>query len=200
MRLTPLKKLFNDTGLRWLWLTLLCLIIDQVSKQWVAGTFDYRETLSVLPFFNLTYVHNPGAAFSFLADQGGWQRWFFTAIAAIASIVFLVWMAKTPKQQRLLSIAFALILSGAVGNLIDRVLFGYVIDFLDFHWAGFHFAAFNIADSVIFIGAALMIFESFTNKEDNQEANKDANLKANIESQNESDDEEQKNKTNKVKS
>ncbi|WP_367241208.1 signal peptidase II [Colwellia sp.] len=195
-----MKKLFNDTGLRWLWLTLLCLIIDQVSKQWVAGTFDYRETLSVLPFFNLTYVHNPGAAFSFLADQGGWQRWFFTAIAAIASIVFLVWMAKTPKQQRLLSIAFALILSGAVGNLIDRVLFGYVIDFLDFHWAGFHFAAFNIADSVIFIGAALMIFESFTNKEDNQEANKDANLKANIESQNESDDEEQKNKTNKVKS
>ena len=200
MRLTPLKKLFNDTGLRWLWLTLLCLIIDQVSKHWVAGTFDYRETLSVLPFFNLTYVHNPGAAFSFLADQGGWQRWFFTAIAAIASIVFLVWMAKTPKQQRLLSISFALILSGAVGNLIDRVLFGYVIDFLDFHWAGFHFAAFNIADSVIFIGAALMIFESFTNKEDNQEANKDANLKANIESQNESDDEEQKNKTNKVKS
>ena len=200
MRLTPLKKLFNDTGLRWLWLTLLCLIIDQVSKQWVAGTFDYRETLSVLPFFNLTYVHNPGAAFSFLADQGGWQRWFFTAIAAIASIVFLVWMAKTPKQQRLLSISFALILSGAVGNLIDRVLFGYVIDFLDFHWAGYHFAAFNIADSVIFIGAALMIFESFTNKEDNQEANKDANLKANIESKNESDNEEQKNKTNKVKS
>ena len=200
MRLTPLTKLFNDTGLRWLWLTLLCLIIDQVSKQWVAGTFDYRETLSVLPFFNLTYVHNPGAAFSFLADQGGWQRWFFTAVAAIASIVFLIWMAKTPKQQRLLSISFALILSGAVGNLIDRVLFGYVIDFLDFHWAGYHFAAFNIADSVIFIGAALMIFESFTNKEDNQEANKDANLKANIESQNESDDEEQKNKTNKVKS
>ena len=200
MRLTPLKKLFNDTGLRWLWLTLLCLIIDQVSKQWVAGTFDYRETLSVLPFFNLTYVHNPGAAFSFLADQGGWQRWFFTAVAAIASIVFLIWMAKTPKQQRLLSISFALILSGAVGNLIDRVLFGYVIDFLDFHWAGYHFAAFNIADSVIFIGAALMIFESFTNKEDNQEANKDANLKANIESKNESDNEEQKNKTNKVNS
>ncbi|WP_291614470.1 signal peptidase II [Colwellia sp.] len=195
-----MKKLFNDTGLRWLWLTLLCLIIDQVSKQWVAGTFDYRETLSVLPFFNLTYVHNPGAAFSFLADQGGWQRWFFTAVAAIASIVFLIWMAKTPKQQRLLSISFALILSGAVGNLIDRVLFGYVIDFLDFHWAGYHFAAFNIADSVIFIGAALMIFESFTNKEDNQEANKDANLKANIESKNESDNEEQKNKTNKVKS
>jgi signal peptidase II len=156
------KHLFNNTGLRWLWLTLIFLIIDQITKQWVATTFDYRETLAVFPFFNLYYIHNEGAAFSFLADQGGWQRWFFSAIAAIASIIFVIWMAKTPKQQRLLSIAFALILSGALGNLIDRVLFGYVIDFLDFHWQGYHFAAFNIADSVIFIGAALMIWESFT--------------------------------------
>jgi signal peptidase II len=169
-----LKKLFSDTGLRWLWLTLLCLIIDQVSKHWVAGTFDYQETFVVLPFFNLFYIHNEGAAFSFLADQGGWQRWFFTAIASIASIVFLVWMAKTPKTQRLLSIAFALILSGAVGNLIDRALFGYVIDFLDFHWADFHFAAFNIADSAIFIGAALMIFESLTNKETDDNSSDDS--------------------------
>jgi signal peptidase II len=156
------KHLFNNTGLRWLWLTVIFLIIDQITKQWVANTFDYRETLAVFPFFNLYYIHNEGAAFSFLADQGGWQRWFFSAIAAIASIIFVIWMAKTPKQQRLLSIAFALILSGALGNLIDRVLFGYVIDFLDFHWQGYHFAAFNIADSVIFIGAALMILESFT--------------------------------------
>lgn len=156
------KKLFSETGLRWLWLTLLCLIVDQVTKYWVASSFDYRETLSVLPFFNLTYVHNPGAAFSFLADQGGWQRWFFTAIASIASIVFIVWMAKTPKSQKLLSIAFSLMLSGALGNLIDRASFGYVIDFLDFHWAGYHFAAFNVADSMIFIGAALMILDSFT--------------------------------------
>ena len=105
-------------------------------------------------------------------------------------------MAKTPKQQRLLSIAFALILSGAVGNLIDRALFGYVIDFLDFHWAGYHFAAFNVADSVIFIGAALMIFESFTNQETNQEANQESNQEASPEDQND----KQKNKTNKVES
>ncbi|MEI6895667.1 MAG: signal peptidase II [Colwellia sp.] len=168
-----MKELFKNTGLRWLWLTLLCLIIDQVSKYWVASTFDYRETLSVLPFFNLYYIHNEGAAFSFLADQGGWQRWFFTAIASIASIIFIVWMAKTPKQQRLLGISFALILSGAVGNLIDRALFGYVIDFLDFHWAGYHFAAFNIADSVIFIGAALMILESFTGKKSSDNNSKE---------------------------
>jgi signal peptidase II len=159
-----LNKLFTETGLRWLWLTVVLLIIDQVTKQWVVATFDYRETLAVLPFFNLYYIHNEGAAFSFLANQGGWQRWFFTAIAAIASIIFIVWMAKTPKQKKLLSIAFACILSGAIGNLIDRVLFGYVIDFLDFHWAGYHFAAFNIADSMIFIGAALMILDSFFTK------------------------------------
>jgi signal peptidase II len=167
------KKLFSETGLRWLWLTLLCLLADQITKHWVAGSFDYRETLAVFSFFNLTYVHNPGAAFSFLADQGGWQRWFFTAVASIASVVFVVWMAKTPKSQQILSIAFSLMLSGALGNLIDRALFGYVIDFLDFHWAGYHFAAFNVADSMIFIGAALMIFDSFTQKNSNEEQIKD---------------------------
>lgn len=162
-----MNKLFSKTALRWLWLTVIFLALDQVTKQWVAGSFDYRETLSILPFFNLTYVHNPGAAFSFLADQGGWQRWFFTAIAALASIIFTVWMAKTPKSQCLLGIALAFMLSGAAGNLIDRVMFGYVIDFLDFHWAGYHFPAFNVADSMIFIGAALMILDSFK-----EEANK----------------------------
>ena len=160
-----MPKLFTETGLRWLWLTLLCLVLDQITKQWVAGSFDLYESVSVLPIFSLTYVHNLGAAFSFLADQGGWQRWFFTAIAAIASIIFIVWLAKTPKSQKLLSIAFALMLSGALGNLIDRVLFGYVIDFLDFHWSGNHFPAFNVADSMIFIGAALMILESFISEQ-----------------------------------
>jgi signal peptidase II len=160
-----MKKLFTETGLRWLWLTLFFLVADQVTKQLIVSNMDLYQSIDILPFFNLTYVHNLGAAFSFLADQGGWQRWFFTAIAAIASIVFIVWLAKTPKQQALLSAAFALMLSGAVGNLIDRVLFGYVIDFLDFYGFGYHFPAFNIADSMIFIGAALMIFDSFKNGE-----------------------------------
>mgnify|MGYP003385828932 FL=1 len=169
-----MKTLFADTGLRWLWLTLLCLILDQVTKQLVAGSFELGDTVSVLPIFNITYVRNFGAAFSFLADQGGWQRWFFTAIAAIASIVFTVWLAKTPKSQTLISIAFALMLSGAIGNLIDRALFGYVIDFLDFHWASYRFATFNVADSMIFIGAALMILDSFTaeSNADESEQNK----------------------------
>lgn len=167
-----MTSLFTETGLRWLWLTIICLFADQVTKQLVANNMDLYQSIDILPFFNITYVHNPGAAFSFLADQGGWQRWFFTAIAAIASIVFIVWLAKTPKQQKLLSVAFALMLSGAVGNLIDRVLFGYVIDFIDFYGFGYRFPAFNIADSMIFIGAALMILDSFKNGEPNNKAKK----------------------------
>jgi len=162
--LSKIFIIFNNSGLRWLWLTLVFLVLDQVSKFWVSDSFSLYESINVLPIFSITYVHNLGAAFSFLADQGGWQRWFFTAVAAIACIVFIVWLAKTPKSQTLLSIAVALMLSGAMGNLIDRVLFGYVIDFLDFHWSGNHFPAFNVADSMIFIGAALMILESITTK------------------------------------
>lgn len=160
-----MNKLFCDTGLRWLWLTVVCLILDQVTKQLIVANMDLYQSINILPFFNFTYVHNEGAAFSFLADQGGWQRWFFAAIASIATVIFIVWLAKTPKQQKMLSIAFALMLSGAVGNLIDRVLFGYVIDFLDFYGFGYHFPAFNVADSMIFIGAALMILDSFINGE-----------------------------------
>jgi signal peptidase II len=157
-----IKKLTNS-GLSWLWLTLLCLIVDQISKHQVVGSMELYQSIEVFSFFHITYVHNLGAAFSFLADQGGWQRWFFTTVAAIASIVFIVWLAKTPKEQKLLSIAFALLLSGALGNLIDRVLFGYVIDFLDFYIGSYRWPAFNVADSMIFIGAGLMIFDSFKN-------------------------------------
>jgi signal peptidase II len=166
-----IKNVMN-TGLSWLWLTLLCLIVDQVTKHLVVDSMELYESIKVFSFFSITYVHNLGAAFSFLADQGGWQRWFFTSVAAIASIVFIVWLAKTPKNQKLLSIAFALLLSGALGNLIDRVLFGYVIDFLDFYIGNNHWPAFNVADSMIFIGAALMIFDSFKNSNKNNATNK----------------------------
>ncbi len=151
----------KKSPLSWLWLTLFVLIIDQITKYWVAGTFFYGESVNVLPFFNITYVHNLGAAFSFLADQSGWQRWFFASIAFIASIVFTVWLARTPASDKKLCMALALMLSGAVGNLIDRVLLGYVIDFLDFYINDYHWPAFNVADSVIFIGAMIMIIDSF---------------------------------------
>jgi len=161
-----------NSGLRWLWLTLIFLILDQVTKHLVVDSMALYQSIEVLPFFNITYVHNLGAAFSFLADQGGWQRWFFTAVATIASIIFIVWLAKTPKENTLLSIAFALLLSGALGNLIDRALFGYVIDFLDFYIADNHWPTFNIADSMIFIGAGLMIFDSFKNNDKEDSSNK----------------------------
>lgn len=151
----------NSSSLRWLWITFVFLVIDQVTKQWVSNSFDLYQSVNVLPFFNITYVHNLGAAFSFLADQGGWQRWFFTAIAFIASIIFSVWLKRTPANQPLLAIALACMLSGAVGNLIDRLLFGYVIDFLDFYIGNNHWPAFNVADSMIFIGAIFMIIDSF---------------------------------------
>ncbi len=151
----------KKSAISWLWLTLVMLVIDQATKHWVAGTFSYGESINVLPFFNLTYVHNLGAAFSFLADQAGWQRWFFATIAFIASIIFTVWLIKTPSSDKKLAMALALMLSGAVGNLIDRVLLGYVIDFLDFYIQDYHWPAFNVADSAIFIGAAILIFDSF---------------------------------------
>ncbi len=162
---------FSTTALKWLWLTLLFLVVDQVTKHWVAGTFDLYESVAVMPYFNLTYVHNEGAAFSFLADQSGWQRWFFAAIATAACVLFSYWMAKTPASNKVLGVGFALMLSGAMGNLIDRVLLGYVIDFLDFYIGNAHWPAFNIADSAIFVGAALMIYDSFTS--DSEDSKKD---------------------------
>ncbi len=157
----------KNSSLSWLWLTIIFLVIDQITKQWVVATMELHQSIDVLSFFNITYAQNPGAAFSFLADQAGWQRWFFTAIALIASVVFLVWLKRTPKEQPLLAAALACMLSGALGNLIDRVLFGYVIDFLDFYIGTSHWPTFNVADSIIFIGAALMIIDSFKN--DNSE-------------------------------
>lgn len=160
----------NKSPLMWLWITVIFLVIDQITKHLVAGNMALYESFNVLPFFNITYAQNPGAAFSFLADQGGWQRWFFTAIASIASVVFLVWLKRTPSNQPILAAALACMLSGALGNLIDRALFGYVIDFLDFHWQGNHFPTFNIADSIIFIGAGLMIIDSFKQEQSKEES------------------------------
>lgn len=166
-----MKTLANKSGLSWLWLTLLVLAFDQVTKHWVASTMDLFESIAVLPFFSITYVHNLGAAFSFLAEQSGWQRWLFSLISLTASIFFFIWLKRTDKKHTWLSIAIALLLSGAVGNLIDRALLGYVIDFLDFYLGNNHWPAFNIADSAIFIGAVMLIIDSIKNGE--QHNNKD---------------------------
>ncbi len=144
--------------LPWLGLALIILIADQFTKVLILGTYQLGDSTVVTSFFNIVRVHNTGAAFSFLASAGGWQRWFFTAIGICATL-FILWMLKSHSGQRLFSFALACILGGAVGNVIDRVLYGYVVDFLDFHWRGMHFPAFNIADSAITIGAIALILD-----------------------------------------
>ena len=144
--------------LLWLGLALLILIADQFTKVLVLGYYKLGDMTFVTSFFNLVRVHNAGAAFSFLATAGGWQRWFFTGIG-IAAAIFIVWMLKSHPGQKLFSFALACILGGAIGNVIDRSLYGYVVDFLDFHFMGWHFPAFNIADSAISIGAFCLILD-----------------------------------------
>jgi signal peptidase II len=147
--------------LKWLWLSLLAIILDQGSKLAIAGAMQLYESIQIMPFFNLTYVHNTGAAFSFLSEAGGWQRWFFAGLALVISIVIAVWLTRLKKHETLLAVALALVLGGAVGNLIDRLAYGYVVDFLDVYYETWHWPAFNIADSAITLGVILMLAESF---------------------------------------
>lgn len=144
--------------LNWLGLALIILIVDQFSKVLLMGYYQLGDSTYVTSFFNIVRVHNRGAAFSFLSDASGWQRWFFTAIG-LAAVLFILWMLKAHPGQRLFSFAMACILGGAIGNLVDRMLYGHVVDFLDLHYQHWHFPAFNIADSAITIGAACLIFD-----------------------------------------
>jgi signal peptidase II len=148
---------------QWLGLALLVVVLDQLSKVAISTHFVYGESMALAPFFNLVLAHNSGAAFSFLNDAGGMQRWLFSAIAIIASL-WIGWLLRKHQSEKLFSFALAFILGGALGNLIDRVAYGYVVDFLDFHWGSDHFAAFNLADSAITCGAALLIWDSFKGK------------------------------------
>jgi len=149
--------------LKWLSLSALVIVLDQLSKAWITNHFNYGETLYVLGVFNLVLAHNTGAAFSFLSDAGGMQRWLFSIIAIVAS-VWIVWLLRRHGTQLLFALALSMILGGALGNLIDRIAYGYVVDFLQFHWDEHYFPAFNLADSAITCGAALLILESFIGK------------------------------------
>ena len=144
--------------LPWLVLALILLIADQFTKVLILGYYQLGDSSPVTGFFNIVRVHNSGAAFSFLSSASGWQRWFFTAIG-LGAAVFIVYMLRSHPGQKLFSFALACILGGAIGNVIDRLLHGYVVDFLDFHYAGTHFPAFNIADSAISVGAACLILD-----------------------------------------
>ena len=149
--------------LKWLWLAAVVLVLDQITKIAVSGSFRMYEKLEITPFFDLTLAHNPGAAFSFLAGAGGWQRWFFTIIAIVISSVLVVWLHRLPKSDKWMGICLALVLGGALGNLVDRVMYGYVVDFLSFHWNGSYFPAFNVADSGITVGAFMMAIDVIKN-------------------------------------
>jgi signal peptidase II len=147
----------------WLGVALAVIVADHLTKFWVSSTLAYQEAIPVLPFFSLVRVHNTGAAFSFLADAGGWQRWFFIAVGIVATVI-IVRLLKHHAGQPRMAFALALLLGGALGNVIDRVVLGHVVDFLYFHYRSFAWPAFNVADSAISIGAALLIWDSLRGK------------------------------------
>jgi len=144
--------------LQWIGLALIILIADQFTKVLIVGYYNLHDSTYVTSFFNVVRMHNTGAAFSFLAGASGWQRWFFVGLGALASGV-IVWMLKKHPTQSLFCFAISLILGGAVGNVIDRLLHGYVVDFIQLHWAGWYFPSFNVADSAITVGAVLLILD-----------------------------------------
>ncbi|CAB0149439.1 Lipoprotein signal peptidase [Pseudidiomarina piscicola] len=157
------------SGLQYLWLSLVLIIIDQVTKQWVLDAFDLYESIEIMPYLNFTYVQNFGAAFSFLSDQGGWQRWLFTGLAIAVSVILLVWLRRNPVNMWRQNLAFSLILAGAVGNVVDRLIHGFVIDFIDVYVDNWHWPAFNVADMAITIGAVLMLLEAFFEQRQEQQ-------------------------------
>ena len=148
---------------KWLGIAGLVIVLDHLSKWWVSSTLGFQETVPVLPFFSVVLVHNHGAAFSFLADAGGWQRWLFIGIGLVATVI-IVRLLKTHAHEPRMALALALVLGGALGNVIDRALLGYVVDFLYFHYRDFAWPAFNVADSAISVGAALLVWDSLVSK------------------------------------
>ena len=151
----------KTANLKWLWITLLVIVLDQVTKSVAVQWLTLNQAHPVFPGFNLTLVHNPGAAFSFLRDAGGWQRYFFIILTTVIGVVLLAWLARLPAGRSLLACALALVLGGAAGNLWDRLQYGYVIDFIQVYYDKWHWPVFNIADSAITVGAALLILDAF---------------------------------------
>ena len=156
-------------SLPWYTLALILALADQGTKLLASHSLDYATPVPVFPWFNLTLHHNEGAAFSFLSDAGGWQRWFFAALAAAVSAVIAIWIRQLQRGQLILTLGLALVLAGAVGNLIDRVRLGYVVDFISVHYGSWYFPTFNLADSVISIGAVLIVLDSLRGSSANTE-------------------------------
>jgi len=145
----------------WLWLSLSVVLADQASKWWIIQRFELFQRVELLPFLGITRLHNTGAAFSILAEAGGWQRWFFVGLAVLVSLVIMLWLRRLPRRgQSMLAAALALIIGGALGNVIDRVTHSYVVDFISVHYQDWYFPAFNVADSALTVGAVLLVLDS----------------------------------------
>ena len=153
------------SALRWLWIAVLVVILDQASKQWAEAVLPHGQ-IELLSWFNFTLAYNRGAAFSFLAEAGGWQRFFFLGIGLVAVVIIVAWLRKLRADATQNAVGLSLILGGAIGNLIDRALYGHVIDFIDWHYAGWHWPAFNIADSAILVGAVLVVLAGLRGDKD----------------------------------
>ncbi|MGH8579855.1 MAG: signal peptidase II [Gammaproteobacteria bacterium] len=148
--------------MKWLWLSGVVIVLDQLTKLAAGHALELHQPLAVFPSVNLTLTHNTGAAFSLLHQAGGWQRWFFAAIAFVVSACIVVWLYRLPRGKAILAAGLSLILGGALGNLWDRLSLGYVIDFIDLYYSTWHWPAFNVADSAITIGAGLLIADAFS--------------------------------------
>ncbi len=148
-----------SSGLRWLWLAVIVIVLDRISKDWVMMHLAFFEPREILPVLNLTLAYNTGAAFSFLHSASGWQQWALGGLAVLVTCVVVVWLSRVPKNAWWLNIALCLIIAGAIGNACDRVMYGYVVDFIDFHVNDWHFAIFNIADSAICVGVAMLMLD-----------------------------------------
>lgn len=146
--------------MKWLWLSVLIVILDQITKTIASHNLNLHESLALLPGLNFTLMHNTGAAFSILSQAGGWQRWFFIVLAVVISGVIIVWLKNLPPHKRWAGCGLAMILGGAIGNLWDRILLSHVIDFIDVYYRNAHFPAFNVADSAITIGAIMLIIDA----------------------------------------
>jgi signal peptidase II len=152
----------SRSALPWLAVSAVAIVLDQVTKVWITRTLELFETVTVLPVLQITRTHNAGAAWSFLANAGGWQRWAFSALAIIVSVVLVAWLRRIDAaRQKVLPLGLTLIMGGALGNVIDRLRLGYVVDFVAVHWKGHYFPAFNVADACITVGAALLIYDAF---------------------------------------
>jgi signal peptidase II len=160
----------SQSGWRWLPLAGIVIVLDQITKIWIQRHFEYAESVTVLPVLNITLRYNTGAAFSFLADASGWQRWFFAGLALVVASAIVIWLRRMDgRVQARLACSLSLIMAGALGNLIDRLHLGHVVDFIHVHWNNWDFPAFNVADSAITIGAILMLLDAYLDGKRNKD-------------------------------